>query len=93
MCKQLCFYPFKNITEKLVLHKLYVKYKCIFKYRYKQDLALNNLQSLIHPKTQQKSKNIYICIYISDLHKEIGQNEFAQSAGAVEYPDCTSAEG
>ena len=44
---------------------------------YLEDLASNNLQWLICHKTQPKQL----------------KNSFAQSAGAVEYTDCTSAEG
>ena len=44
---------------------------------YKQDLALNNLQGLICHKTQPNQPYFY----------------FSQSADAVEYTDCFTAEG
>ena len=46
-------------------------------YMYKMDSALNNLSWLICYKTKPNQTII----------------EIAQSAGAVEYTDCTSAEG
>ena len=44
---------------------------------YKKDLALNNLEGFIGHKTQPNKSYIFNAL----------------SAGAVEYADCTSAEG
>ena len=61
---------------------------------YKQDLALNNLQGLICHKTQP-NQIIYICTYFLYIYMHMHAHifSFAQSAGAVEYTDCFSAEG
>ena len=55
------------------------------------DLALNNLQRLICHKTKLKPKPKTVFCYLSYL----GATDIyiAQSAEAVEYTDCTSAEG
>ena len=46
---------------------------------YKHDLGLNNLQWLKSHQTKNKPKQ--------------SNRNIAQSAGAVEYTDCSSAEG
>ncbi len=81
----------------LLLYTVYVK----------EDLAVNNPQWMICHKTkpnQTKPNHIYL-IYMDE--KDLALNDqqwwyaiksnqtnlFAQSAGAVEYTDCFSAEG